>query len=149
MKTSQTLLQLSHHHHQLQQQLQLQHLQQQLQQHLHWQHPLQQLQNQQQGFHNLLLDRSLGKPHQDLGAGSSLEKGLDNSVSCTPPLSITTKSFASVLSLDGSVTTDKIQQFPPGRRPQPPTTRKKCTGKSDETGGKCATAGRCHCSKRR
>lgn len=132
MTNSQTFFHLGNHHNQLQQ-IQLQHhqVQHQLQHQLQWQH------HNQHSYHSILQDMSHGISE----LGRSVEKGLVNSVSCTPPLSTTTKSFASGLSLDGSVAT--------GQRPQGSVGKKKCTGKPDENGGKCTTSGRCHCSKRR
>jgi hypothetical protein len=128
MTNSQTFFHLGSHHNQLQQ-IQLQHhqVQHQLQHQLQWQH------HNQHSYHSILQDMS--------ELGRSVEKGHVNSVSCTPPLSTTTKSYASGLSLDGSVAT--------GQRPQGSVGKKKCTGKPDENGGKCTAVGRCHCSKRR
>lgn len=132
MTNSQTFFHLGSHHNQLQQ-IQLQHhqVQHQLQHQLQWQH------HNQHSYHTMLQDMSHGISE----LGRSVEKGHVNSVSCTPPLSTTTKSFASGLSLDGSVAT--------GQRPQGSVGKKKCTGKPDENGGKCTAVGRCHCSKRR
>ncbi|XP_024379591.1 probable WRKY transcription factor 15 isoform X2 [Physcomitrium patens] len=121
-------LQLNHHR---LQQLHLQQMHQHLQQQL-WS-PLQQ--RNQQGYHSMIQEISLGKSE----LGRSLERG---------PETTTSKSFASVC-LDGSVDSDKVHNFTPERRAQGPPTKKKCMGKADEGSGKCATAGRCHCSKRR
>lgn len=78
----------------------------------------------------------------------------ENSVSCTPPLSTTTNSFISSLSVDGSVASGKqlvLHQFAnmgEGRLPMS-AVKRKCSSKSEEGGGKCNSSGRCHCSKRR
>lgn len=75
------------------------------------------------------------------------------SESCTPPLSTTTGSFMSSLSIDGSVSKEKnsvFQQMFGGGRPPLSLTKKKCTGgKSDEPGSRCHSSGKCHCPKRR
>jgi hypothetical protein len=80
---------------------------------------------------------------------------VDNSMG-TAPMSTGTKSFFTTLSMDGSVATaDKtisipnVATLPPvrGRFNTLSGSKRKCT-KTDET-GKCATVGRCHCSKRR
>lgn len=76
---------------------------------------------------------------------------LENSISCTPTLS-STKSFISSLSMDGSVANDKqmvqYQSIHPGqdRIPGSSSAKRKCSGNDS---GKCASTGRCHCSKRR
>ncbi|MCO5597455.1 hypothetical protein L7F22_051533 [Adiantum nelumboides] len=78
----------------------------------------------------------------------------ENSSMCTPSFSTTTNSFMSSLSMDGSVS---------GKHPvfhhafgsismsgRPPISLSgKCGKRFDESGGKCNSAGRCHCSKRR
>lgn len=80
----------------------------------------------------------------------------ESSVSCTPPLSTTTNSFMSSLSLDGSVTNNSKQSglqqafaSMGGGRPPLACAKRKCSGKPEEAGGKCNSTGRCHCSKRR
>lgn len=81
----------------------------------------------------------------------------EHSLSCTPPLSTTTGSFMSSLSIDGSVSKDKNSVFQQvfgtgGGNGRPPLSvpKKKCSGgKPDEAGGKCHGSGKCHCSKRR
>ncbi|XP_024395227.1 probable WRKY transcription factor 11 [Physcomitrium patens] len=78
----------------------------------------------------------------------------DSSLSSGPPQSTTTASFptmsvqdARITSLQNMKTAEQPSALPP--RPQPPTPKKKCSGKSDENGATCAILGRCHCSKRR
>ncbi|KAJ7562063.1 hypothetical protein O6H91_03G053800 [Diphasiastrum complanatum] len=91
-------------------------------------------------------------PHQSVQSDHSCHSR-DNSVSCTPRLS-NTKSFMSSLSMDGStLASDKPpslskQSLPPIWTPHgvPAATKRKC---SEDLSGKCATLGRCHCSKRR
>ncbi|CAK9196535.1 unnamed protein product [Sphagnum troendelagicum] len=91
----------------------------------------------------------------------------NNSVSSSgPPLSTTTKSGFSAVSMDGSGATtnnnNNVQQTSsslPAAGPQPQHAishtstkkKKKCSATSEENGGgkSCASAGRCHCSKRR
>lgn len=96
--------------------------------------------------HHSKLERMLGK---------TPSLSVDNSM-CTAPLSTATKSFFTTLSMDGSVAvSDKtislptVTTLPPvrGRFNSLSGNKRKCT-KTDET-GKCATVGRCHCSKRR
>ncbi|XP_072957702.1 probable WRKY transcription factor 74 [Typha angustifolia] len=75
--------------------------------------------------------------------------------SCTQTMS-STRSFLSSLSMDGSVasldgkafhliggpaSSDPVNAHPPPKR--------RCTGKGEDGNGKCATSGRCHCTKRR
>eukprot|EP00249_Psilotum_nudum_P018315 c26744_g1_i1 orf=470-1990(+) len=77
----------------------------------------------------------------------------ENTVSGTAPLS-NTNSFMSSLSVDGSVTNGKIPVLQQalasiGGHPPLPSTKRKCSGKPDESGGKCNSVGKCHCSKRR
>eukprot|EP00250_Pteridium_aquilinum_P001386 c11586_g2_i1 orf=135-1469(+) len=75
----------------------------------------------------------------------------EHSMSCTPPLSTTTGSFMSSLSIDGSVSKEKVfqQVYGGGRPPLSIVLKKKCSGgKPDEPGGKCHSSGKC-CSKRR
>ncbi|KAL2636203.1 hypothetical protein R1flu_007682 [Riccia fluitans] len=76
---------------------------------------------------------------------------LDNSMSSAP----ISKSLLTSLSIDGSVVNDKsmvlaTQTLPPmrARSNQVGTGKRKCQ-KAEDGGGKCATLGRCHCSKRR
>ncbi|MCO5593796.1 hypothetical protein L7F22_047814 [Adiantum nelumboides] len=74
----------------------------------------------------------------------------EHSLSCTPPPSTTGSSFLSSLSIDRSVTNGKnsiLRQVVGGERP--PTMSRKCSGKVDGGNGKCHSAGKCHCSKRR
>lgn len=83
--------------------------------------------------------------------GSSKEKiSPDSSLGSGPPQSAMTVSF-STMSADRNSQQKSIEQpsssLPP--RPQGTSSRKKCSGKSDENGATCATLGRCHCSKRR
>jgi len=129
---------MSAHHHR-QQQL-YQHHQQQQQQKLHYS----QLQQQQQ---QLSLQAEL------MLRNNSFLK-FENSISCTPTLS-STKSFMSSLSIDGSVANDKpllsYHQLmnPVQEGATVSSSKRKCSGKGDEAGGKCRSTGRCHCSKRR
>ncbi|XP_074576558.1 putative WRKY transcription factor 39 isoform X2 [Curcuma longa] len=79
----------------------------------------------------------------------------DPSSSHTPSAS-TTRSFLSSLSMDGSVanlngksfhliggpsSSDPVNLHPPPKR--------RCVCRAEDANGKCATSGRCHCSKRR
>lgn len=79
----------------------------------------------------------------------------ENSISCTPPLSNTTNSYMSSLSVDGSVANDKQSLLQHtlasmGANHLPVCAgKRKCSGKPEEGGGKCSNSGRCHCSKRR
>ncbi|CAM6013738.1 unnamed protein product [Sphagnum balticum] len=95
----------------------------------------------------------------------------NNSVSSSgPPLSTTTESGFSAVSMDGSGTTtnnnNNVQQTStslpasgPQPQPQPQHAishtstkkKKKCSATTEENGGgkSCASAGHCHCSKRR
>ncbi|MCO5600449.1 hypothetical protein L7F22_054562 [Adiantum nelumboides] len=88
------------------------------------------------------------------GKSSTAYSLSEHSMSCTPPLSTTNGSFMSSLSMDGSVSKDKNsvfqQVFGSGRPPLSVTTKKRCSGgKPDESGGRCRSSGKCHCSKRR
>jgi hypothetical protein len=89
----------------------------------------------------------------------------NNSVSSSaPPLSTTTKSGFSAVSMDGSGATtnnnNNVQQTStslPAAGPQPQHAishtstkkKKKCSATENGGGKSCASAGRCHCSKRR
>ncbi|KAJ7297283.1 hypothetical protein O6H91_Y068200 [Diphasiastrum complanatum] len=87
-------------------------------------------------------DNRSGKPRLDL----------KTNIRCRPPLS-SAKSFVSSLSIDDSLGSDKqlslFQSLPSTRDSGPVSLKSKCLGNSDETGLKCGTHGRCHCSKRR
>ncbi|KAJ7564085.1 hypothetical protein O6H91_02G001000 [Diphasiastrum complanatum] len=90
-------------------------------------------------------------PHQSVQSDHSC-RSRENSISCTPRLS-NTKSFMSSLSMDGStLASDKPsslskQSLPPVWTSHgAPSAKRKC---SEDLSGKCATLGRCHCSKRR
>lgn len=133
--------QRQHHHHQI---LQHQHLHQHQQQHQHLQQ--QQQPGQPQPRHFQFQPLHVAQP--DLMALKPAFS-LDHSLSCTPPMS-NSKSFLSSLSMDGSVATNKPLLPPPSVRaaPRQGPSKKKCTGKSDETGGKCGSVGRCHCKRR-
>eukprot|EP00252_Welwitschia_mirabilis_P008826 TRINITY_DN21030_c0_g1_i1.p1 TRINITY_DN21030_c0_g1~~TRINITY_DN21030_c0_g1_i1.p1 ORF type:complete len:363 (+),score=59.80 TRINITY_DN21030_c0_g1_i1:435-1523(+) len=77
---------------------------------------------------------------------------VENSIGCSATMS-STKSFMSSLSMDGSIANDKqilqYQTVPAVQERMPGTSSKrKCPGKNEET-RKCASTGRCHCSKRR
>lgn len=131
---SQHISSSSHHYHYLQQQ-------QQQQQHTHQR--FQQLQ------HQMKLQAEMYKRSS---GGVSLK--FDSS-SCTPTVS-STRSFLSSLSMDGSMTSLEGKPFqliggsqssePVTIHPQP---KRRCTGRGEDGTGKCATSGRCHCSKRR
>ncbi|XP_010923468.2 protein WRKY1 isoform X1 [Elaeis guineensis] len=78
-----------------------------------------------------------------------------DSSSCTPTAS-SARSFLSSLSMDGSVASLDGKAFhliggPAASDPVsthlPP--KRRCSGRGEDGNGKCATAGRCHCSKRR
>nr|WFL37654.1 WRKY transcription factor 2 [Crocus sativus] len=78
----------------------------------------------------------------------------DNS-SCTPTVS-STRSFLSSLSMEGSVASMEGKPFQligASQSSEPvnlhPTPKRRCTGRGEDGDGKCATSGRCHCSKRR
>ncbi len=132
-----------------------QQIRQQQQHHLHWQQ--QQQKQQQQQLHVAVAPIGFIPTR-------SLE---NNSVSSSgPPLSTTTKSGFSAVSMDGSGATtnnnNNVQQTSsslPAAGPQPQHAishtstkkKKKCSATSEENGGgkSCASAGRCHCSKRR
>lgn len=86
-------------------------------------------------------------------SSSGINLKFDNS-SCTPTVS-STRSFLSSLSMDGSVASLEGKPFQliggsqssePGLHPPP---KRRCTGRGEDGSGKCATSGRCHCSKRR
>lgn len=131
---------MSAHHHRQQQLYQQQ--QQQQQQKLHYS----QLQHQQQQQLSLQAELML--------RNNSFMK-FENSISCTPTLS-STKSFMSSLSIDGSVANDKPPLLTYHQLMNPiqegatvSSSKRKCSGKGDEAGGKCRSTGRCHCSKRR
>ncbi|MCO5609049.1 hypothetical protein L7F22_063270 [Adiantum nelumboides] len=94
---------------------------------------------------------SLIRPAQSL-SDAPAQKREASTTSCPPPLSTATTSFMSSLSLDGS----KQHAFQPGfihggsnGRPPISMAKKKCSGKSEDGGGKCTSSGKCHCSKRR
>ncbi|KAK1297038.1 putative WRKY transcription factor 21 [Acorus calamus] len=78
-----------------------------------------------------------------------------DSSSCTPTVSSSARSFMSSLSMDGSVASlDGKSAFHLLGAPQQSsdrnlTTKKRCSGRGEDGSGKCATSGRCHCSKRR
>ncbi|KAI5077647.1 hypothetical protein GOP47_0007471 [Adiantum capillus-veneris] len=89
-------------------------------------------------------------------AEAPAQKREASTTSCPPPLSTATTSFMSSLSLDGSVTNGKQHAFQPsfihgGSNGRPPISmpKKKCSGKSEDGGGKCSSPGKCHCPKRR
>eukprot|EP00249_Psilotum_nudum_P020512 c27736_g2_i1 orf=443-1531(-) len=73
-------------------------------------------------------------------------------MSCSLALS-STKSFISSLSVDGSVTNEMLliprHSFDSTQERNAAPSKRKCSGKGDEAGGKCASTGKCHCSKRR
>lgn len=132
----------AHHHRQQQLYQHQQQQQQQQQQKLHYSQLQQQQQQQQLNFQAELMLRN-----------NSFMK-FENSISCTPTLS-STKSFMSSLSIDGSVANDKplltYHQLmnPVQEGGTVSSSKRKCSGKGDEAGGKCRSTGRCHCSKRR
>lgn len=106
-------------------------------------------------FERVAKPPSLAHTAQSLPEVSGYKKEV-STTSCPPPLSTTTNSFMSSLSLDGSVTNNKQSVFQPafvraGSSGRPPISapKKKCSGKSEDAGGKCNSSGRCHCSKRR
>ncbi|KAJ6797092.1 protein WRKY1-like [Iris pallida] len=77
--------------------------------------------------------------------------------SCAPTAS-STRSFLSSLSMEGSVASldGKPFQLIGGGGSQSsepanlhPPLKRRCTGRGEDGSGKCATSGRCHCSKRR
>eukprot|EP01018_Ginkgo_biloba_P010585 Gb_16513 [translate_table: standard] len=118
-------------------------------------HQQQQLLQQQQKLHCSQLQQHQHLTLQaDLMFRNTSYLKFDNSISCTPTIS-STKSFMSSLSMDGSVANDKPllpyhQLINPGQDRAPiNSSKRKCSGKGDETGGKCRSSGRCHCSKRR
>ncbi|ONK74403.1 uncharacterized protein A4U43_C03F5860 [Asparagus officinalis] len=87
-------------------------------------------------------------------SSSGINLKFDNS-SCTPTVS-STRSFLSSLSMDGSVASleGKPFQLIGGSQSSEPVTlhpppKRRCTGRGEDGNGKCATSGRCHCSKRR
>ncbi|XP_008805954.2 protein WRKY1-like isoform X1 [Phoenix dactylifera] len=77
-----------------------------------------------------------------------------DSSSCTPTMS-STRSFLSSLSMDGSVASLDGKAFhliggPAASDPvNAPPPKRRCSGRGEDGSGKCATTGRCHCSKRR
>lgn len=136
----------------------LQHAQQIRQQQQHHLHLQQQQQKQQQQQLHFAVAPIGFIPTRSLENNSASSSG--------PPLSTTTKSGFSAVSMDGSGATtnnnNNVQQTSsslPAGGPQPQHaishTRtkklKKCSATSEENGGgkSCASAGRCHCSKRR
>lgn len=78
--------------------------------------------------------------------------------SCSQSMSSTTRSFLSSLSMDasGSVSGLDGKAFhliggPQSSEPSNlhPNPRRRCTGRGEDGNGKCASSGRCHCSKKR
>ena len=119
----------------------------------HFQYHLQQQQNTHQRFqqiqHQMKLQAEMFKR-----SSSGINLKFDNS-SCTPTVS-STRSFLSSLSMDGSVASleGKPFQLIGGSQSSEPVTlhpppKRRCTGRGEDGSGKCATSGRCHCSKRR
>ncbi|ERN01414.1 hypothetical protein AMTRI_Chr03g54320 [Amborella trichopoda] len=80
----------------------------------------------------------------------SMNLKFDNS-SCTPTIS--SRSFISSLSMDGSVASMDGKPFhliPASSQDRSGHSQKRrCSGKGEDGSGKCGTSGRCHCSKRR
>ncbi|XP_057962881.1 probable WRKY transcription factor 74 [Malania oleifera] len=71
--------------------------------------------------------------------------------SCTPTMS-STRSFLSSLSMDGSVANLDGNSFRLIGVPQPSDShqqRRRCSVRGEDGSVKCATSGKCHCSKRR
>lgn len=116
-------------------------------------HYLQQQQNTHQRFQQLQHQMKLqADMYKRSGGGVSLK--FDNS-SSTPTVS-STRSFLSSLSMDGSMASfeGKPFQLIGGSQSSEPVTihppsKRRCTGRGEDGTGKCATSGRCHCSKRR
>ncbi|MQL98897.1 hypothetical protein Taro_031612 [Colocasia esculenta] len=96
------------------------------------------------------------KFHADMyrRSNSSINLKFDSS-SCTPTMS-STRSFISSLSMDGSVANLDGKAFQLIGGPQSSDRvgiqqplKRRCSGRGEGGSGKCATSGRCHCSKRR
>ncbi|KAL4385604.1 hypothetical protein GQ457_15G023350 [Hibiscus cannabinus] len=85
---------------------------------------------------------------------SDINLNFDSS-SCTPTMSLSTRSFISSLSIDGSVANlDGGSAFHVIGAPCSPyqgsQQKKKCSGKGEDGSVKCgSSSGRCHCSKKR
>ncbi|KAG0497100.1 hypothetical protein HPP92_001791 [Vanilla planifolia] len=78
--------------------------------------------------------------------------------SCSQTISSTTRSFLSSLSMDGSGSVSGLDgkafhlfsgSHQAGRATSHSNSRRRCTGKGEDGNGKCASSGRCHCSKKR
>jgi hypothetical protein len=72
---------------------------------------------------------------------------------CAPTMS-STRSFISSLSMDGTVSNFDGDSFhligmPHSSDHISQQTRRKCSGKGEDGNAKCASGGKCHCSKRR
>ncbi|MQM01723.1 hypothetical protein Taro_034481 [Colocasia esculenta] len=114
-----------------------------------------QLLQQQQSNRMFQLPQHLGF-HSDVYRRSNSSINLKfESPSCTPSMS-STRSFVSSLSMDGSISKLDAKAFPLIGVPQAfahtnlqQLPKRRCSGRGEDGNGKCATIGRCHCSKRR
>lgn len=115
----------------------------------------QQQQNTHQRIHQIQHQMKLqSEMFKRSSSSSGMNLKFDNS-SCTPTMS-STRSFLSSLSMDGSVASleGKPFQLIGGSQLSEPVNlntanKRRCTGRGEDGSGKCATSGRCHCSKRR
>ncbi|XP_008786100.2 protein WRKY1 [Phoenix dactylifera] len=110
---------------------------------------------QQQSNHRFQLQQQI-KLQADLFRRSNSGINLKfESSSCTPTVS-SARSFLSSLSMDGSVAglDGKAFHLIGGAAASDPVSthlppKRRCSGRGEDGSGKCATTGRCHCSKRR
>lgn len=111
-------------------------------------------QQQQQANQRMQLQQQMKFQEMFRRSSSSINLKFDNS-SCTPTMS-SNRSFLSSLSIDGSVAKldgkpfnliggSQISDRTHSHLPH----KKRCSEKGEDGNGKCATSGRCHCSKRR
>ncbi|KAJ0981580.1 hypothetical protein J5N97_009835 [Dioscorea zingiberensis] len=110
------------------------------------------LQQQQQQQKQMQFQAEMFRIRHNNNSGIKLK--LDNS-SCTGTAS-STRSFVSSLSMDGSVASLEGKSFHLIGGPQSSepvnlhaTPQRRCLGRGENGSGKCASSGRCHCSKKR
>ncbi|KAJ6796664.1 protein WRKY1-like [Iris pallida] len=113
---------------------------------------------QQQNSQRLQLQQKLQAAEMFKRSNSGINLKFDTS-SCTPTAS-STRSFLSSLSMEGSIASLDGKPFQiigggagGSQLSEPvnlhPPLKRRCTGRGEDGSGKCATSGRCHCSKRR
>ncbi|KAH7285367.1 hypothetical protein KP509_33G025500 [Ceratopteris richardii] len=91
----------------------------------------------------------LSKMSQNFSETAGQAKVEASTSACPPPLPSTSTTVMPSLNLDVSLDNGTKHAFQPTSAHVGASTKKKCSGRSEEGEGKCNSIGKCHCSKRR